>query len=120
MSWAYLGCVLFSTAGMALLDWRHRLFWFADWRRAAVVHGIGLAAFLLWDAAGILFGVFARGDSPYMTGIEVAPELPIEEVFFLIFLCWLTMNLYTGLARLLRHLGRANGATGAHETRRTA
>lgn len=102
LSWVYLGCLLVSLGGMALLDWRHRLFWFADWRRAAMVHGIGLAAFLAWDGLGIAFGVFARGDSPYMTGIELAPELPLEEVFFLGFLCWLTMNLYAGTARLLR------------------
>lgn len=102
MSWAYLGCLLFSLAGMAILDRRHRLFWFADPKRAAVVHGIGLAAFLVWDGAGILTGIFHRGDSPYMIGIDLAPELPLEEVVFLTFLCWLTMNLYTGCSRILR------------------
>ncbi|MGW9826527.1 lycopene cyclase domain-containing protein [Brevibacterium pityocampae] len=108
MSWAYLACLLFSLAGMAILDLRHRLFWFADARRAAIVHGLGLAAFLAWDGLGILTGIFHRGDSPYMTGIDLAPELPLEELFFLVFLCWLTMNLYTGGARILRaRAGRA-------------
>ncbi|GAA1369294.1 lycopene cyclase domain-containing protein [Brevibacterium luteolum] len=104
MSFVYLGCLLFSIAGMALLDWRHQLFWFADCKRAAIVHGVGLATFLLWDAAGIVFGVFYRGDSPYMTGIELAPELPVEEVFFLFFLCWVTMVVFTRSMRILTHL----------------
>lgn len=29
-----------------------------------------------------------------MTGLLIAPELPIEEVFFLTLLSYLTMNLY--------------------------
>jgi hypothetical protein len=36
-----------------------------------------------------------------MTGVLLAPELPVEELLFLIFLCWLTMNVYTGAVRLL-------------------
>jgi lycopene cyclase domain-containing protein len=86
---------------MLMLDWRHRLFWFADARRAAIVHVVGIVAFLLWDAGGIALGVFFRGETPYMTGVLLAPELPVEELLFLIFLCWLTMNVYTGAVRLL-------------------
>lgn len=112
MSLLYLACLLVSLAGMALLDWRHRLFWFADWKRAALVHGAGLAMFLIWDAAGIAAGVFHRGDSPYMTGINLAPELPIEEIFFLFFLCWLTMVVFTGAMRILTRMRDADD-TGA-------
>lgn len=96
----YAACLLVSVVGMAILDWRYRLFWFHNWRMAAAVHGIGLGVFLLWDVSGIAFGIFARGNSPYMTGIEIVPELPVEEVAFLIFLCWLTMNTYSGINRL--------------------
>ena len=98
---AYAACLLFSLFGMLMLDWRHRLFWFADARRAAIVHVVGVAAFLLWDAGGIALGVFFRGETPYMTGVLLAPELPVEELLFLIFLYWLTMNVYTGAVRLL-------------------
>lgn len=41
MPFAYMGCLLFSMFGMLMLDRRHRLFWFADWRRAAIVHAAG-------------------------------------------------------------------------------
>jgi lycopene cyclase domain-containing protein len=108
---AYLACLLFSMFGMLMLDWRHRLFWFADPRRAAIVHSAGLATFLVWDAFGIGFGVFFRGETSYMTGLQLAPELPVEEVFFLTFLCWLTMNVYTGSRRLLEHRRARRGGT---------
>lgn len=101
---AYLGCLLFSLFGMLVLDARHRLFWFADWRSAAIVHSVGVAAFLLWDAAGIATGVFFRGQTEFMTGVLLAPELPLEELFFLIFLCWLTMNLWELVSRGLAEL----------------
>ena len=55
----------------------------------------------MWDAFGIGLGVFFRGETPFMTGVLLAPELPVEELLFLIFLCWLTMNVYTGAVRLL-------------------
>jgi hypothetical protein len=33
-----------------------------------------------------------------MTGIQLAPELPIEEVLFLTLLCYLTMDVHGWLA----------------------
>ena len=59
-----------------------------------------VGAFLLWDALGIVTGTFFRGESPYMTGVDLAPEMPLEEPVFLFFLTYLTLNLTTG-ARLL-------------------
>ena len=88
MSFLYLGALLLSLGGLALLDRRFRLaFWF-DPRRAALTVGIGVVAFLLWDGIGLLLGIFARGDSPHMTGLLLAPELPVEEAFFLALLCY--------------------------------
>ena len=104
VNFAYAACLLVSIAGMAILDWRYRLFWWADRRRAAIVHLGGFAVFVAWDVHGIAAGIFKRGDSPYMTGWNLAPHLPVEELLFLFFLCWLTMVLYTGSGRLLAHL----------------
>lgn len=99
----YLLAILVSTAGIALLDWRFRLaFWVARGRTLATV-AIGVVFFLAWDAAGILTGVFVKGDSPLYTGIVLAPELPLEEVFFLAFLCYLAL---VCAAAALRALGR--------------
>lgn len=118
---AYTACLLFSMVGMLVLDWRHRLFWFADWKRAAIVHTAGVAAFLVWDGFGIGLGVFFRGETPYMTGLLLAPELPVEELLFLTFLCWLTMNVYTGTRRiLLRRAAQVDEAQGDTAERDTA
>ncbi len=88
---AYLGALLVSLGGLALLDRAHRLAFWSDWRRSAWCVGIGVVGFLLWDGAGLLLGIFARGDSPHMTGLLLAPELPVEEAFFLTLLCYLAL-----------------------------
>jgi lycopene cyclase domain-containing protein len=60
---------------------------------------LGVLFFLAWDLSGIGLGIFFRGETPFMTGVVIAPELPIEEVFFLTLLCYLTMNLFGFLTR---------------------
>jgi len=99
MSLAYGAVLLVSLAGMVALDARYRLLLFADPRRGVAVLGAGVAFFVVWDLVGIGLGIFFRGQTPYMSGVLVAPELPVEELGFLTFLCYLTMNLYLGSAR---------------------
>jgi lycopene cyclase domain-containing protein len=101
MSYAYLAVLLFSAAGVLLLDARHRLFCWRSPGRAAAVLAIGTAFFLAWDLAGIGLGVFFHGTGQYMTGLMLAPELPLEELVFLLFLCELTMVLVLGAQRVL-------------------
>lgn len=101
MSFAYLGCLLTACAALLLLDRRFALVFWRDARRSGVVLSIGLVFFLAWDALGIVSGVFARGRSPFMTGVELAPELPLEEPVFLAFLCYLTLVLLFGGRALL-------------------
>ncbi|WP_199182395.1 lycopene cyclase domain-containing protein [Cryobacterium sp. Y11] len=93
MSYWYLLTLLIALSGMVLLDWRLRLFFWRSARRATLVLGLGVVFFLGWDLLGIGLGIFYRGDTALMTGVQLAPELPLEEPFFLIFLCYLTMNL---------------------------
>uniref|UniRef100_UPI0035E12F9C lycopene cyclase domain-containing protein n=1 Tax=Microbacterium sp. NPDC056234 TaxID=3345757 RepID=UPI0035E12F9C len=106
MGIVYLLALLVSLGCLLLVDRRFRLFFWRDTRSAVIVTLIGLAFFLLWDAAGISLGIFLRGDSPLATGILLAPELPIEEPVFLVFLVVCTMVLYTGAARVLEHRRR--------------
>lgn len=96
--WEYLGALVLSIVSAVLMDYRWKLFFWVDARRAAVVLGAGIVLFLLWDISGILSGVFFRGDSPGMTGLEIAPDFPPEELLFITFLCYMTMVLF-GLAR---------------------
>lgn len=95
----YLIALLIALTGMVVLDRRFSLFFWRDARRAAIVLGVGLVFFLAWDLAGVGGGIFFRGETPFMTGLQVAPEVPIEEVFFLALLCYLTMNVYGWFSR---------------------
>ena len=94
MTLLYLLALLVALTGMVVLDARFRLFFWRDSRRAAVVLAAGIAFFLAWDLAGVGGGIFFRGETAFMTGLQVAPEVPLEEVFFLALLCYLTMNVY--------------------------
>lgn len=97
----YLAVLVVLVACMLAVDRRFALFFWADARAAAVVSVVGVAFLLVWDLAGIASGIFLRGPGQIATGIELAPELPLEEPVFLLFLVLLTMVLYTGGVRLL-------------------
>ena len=97
-SLVYLLSLAFVLVCMALTDRRWKLFFWADARRAAIVFAAGFALFLVWDLVALQHELYERGRSELMTGIEVAPELPVEELFFVAFLPYLTMVLH-GLGR---------------------
>ncbi|WP_369371834.1 lycopene cyclase domain-containing protein [Promicromonospora sp. Populi] len=101
MSFGYLAALLVSATGVLVVDRKFRLFCWAAPARAAAVLAIGTAFFLAWDLAGIGLGIFFRGAGPYMTGLLLAPELPVEELVFLMFLCELTMVVVLGAQRLM-------------------
>ena len=97
----YLLAILVSAGGIAALDARFTL---AAWKRplrTAAAVAIGTAFFLLWDAVGITTGVFLKGDSSLFTGIDLAPELPLEELFFLAFLCYLGLVVWAAALRFV-------------------
>ncbi|PTL72818.1 lycopene cyclase domain-containing protein [Rathayibacter caricis DSM 15933] len=94
MGVVYLLALAVSISGMVVLDRRFGLFFWNDARRAAIVLPAGVVFFLIWDLFGIGLGVFFRGETPYMTGLQLAPELPVEEVLFLTLLCYLSMDVH--------------------------
>ncbi len=104
MGLLYLLGLLVALTGMVVLDRRFRLFFWRDARRARVVLPVGVVFFLVWDLLGIHLGIFFRGETSFMTGLQVAPELPVEELFFLTLLCYLTMNLMAGVPLLLSRM----------------
>jgi lycopene cyclase domain-containing protein len=106
VSLLYLAALLVSIAGMVVLDLRYRLFFARDRRRAAVVLAVGIVFFLAWDLAGIGLGIFFLGDADLVSGVLLAPELPLEEVFFLTLLCYVTMNAFGAAGRLLERRRR--------------
>jgi lycopene cyclase domain-containing protein len=89
----YLAGLVIALVGMTVLDARFRLFFWRGPARAAAVLAVGIAFFLVWDLAGIGLGIFHEGTTRYLVGIDVAPEVPIEELFFLALLGYVTMDL---------------------------
>ncbi|TFC02819.1 lycopene cyclase domain-containing protein [Cryobacterium adonitolivorans] len=101
MGFAYLLALLVSLTGMVVLDRRFGLFFWRAPPAAAVVLAVGVLFFLAWDLIGISAGIFYRGETGFMTGLQITAELPVEEVFFLTFLCYLFMNALQGARMLL-------------------
>jgi lycopene cyclase domain-containing protein len=98
-SYGYLIALVVSICGLVALDHRHKL---AIWvSPLATVFSVFLAVafFLAWDIVGIANGIFFRGITPFLSGVLLAPELPLEEVFFLILLSYNTLLFYAFFER---------------------
>ena len=100
MPGAYLIAILVSFVGVALLDRRFRLVTAHAPGLTVLTVLIGTAFFLAWDAVGIATGVFVKGGSPLLVGIDLAPHLPLEEPVFLAFLCYLALVVHAAALRL--------------------
>lgn len=99
MSGLYLLALVTSLACLALVDYRYQLALFWRRRRAIWTLVIGVGFFLIWDICGILLDIFFTGNSPYILRVFVAPDLPIEEFFFLTVLMYSTMIVYRWLEK---------------------
>ena len=95
----YLLALVVSLLGLVGLDRKHKLVFFRDWLSGAVSISVGVAFFLIWDLFGIANGIFFRGETVGLTGLLLAPELPIEEVLFLTLLCYSTLEVFLALGR---------------------
>ncbi len=76
MTFAYLAALLIALTGMVLLD---RRFPCSSGRTPAAPPSCSRSASCsssLWDLAGVGLGVFFRGETPFMTGIQIAPGDP--------------------------------------------
>jgi lycopene cyclase domain-containing protein len=94
VSLTYLGLLVLSLAGLGLLDWHRRLALFADPRRTLLAVAVAVAFFLVWDTVAIGLGIFARGEARYLTGVELWPEMTLEEPVFLVLLSYVTLLLW--------------------------
>lgn len=98
----YLAGLIFSLVGLGLLDWRFRTAFTVNKKAAAFAVIIPTIFFILWDVAGIAIGIFFRGDTSHLTGIVIAPEFPIEELFFLLLLNYTALTLFTTVTRVIK------------------
>lgn len=83
MTGLYLGAIILSLLGLALVDRRFKLVFFANARLASVTTALLVVFFSIWDAAGIANGIFFKGDSEVLVGFQFFHEYPLEELFFL-------------------------------------
>lgn len=99
MNFAYLAALLVSLAGVATIDWRLSLALRVQPLRTGITLFLSVLFFLMWDAFGISLGIFFKGQSPLLTGIVLAPELPLEEPMFLALLSYCALLLVLGWQR---------------------
>jgi lycopene cyclase domain-containing protein len=99
VSFLYLVGLILAIAGLALLDYRHKLA-FAKTARYFCIILVAVAFFLTWDYAGISLGIFFRGETSLLSGYLISEELPLEEVFFLILLSYNALLLLKAFIRL--------------------
>jgi lycopene cyclase domain-containing protein len=108
VSFLYLGALLIALVGIGLLDFRHKLAFFGGAAlRSSVIMVVSVSFFLVWDVVGIATGVFFRGGGPWMTGVLLGPELPLEELFFLMVLTYSTLVSYLWAGKALGARRRA-------------
>ncbi|MBM3210481.1 lycopene cyclase domain-containing protein [Candidatus Saccharibacteria bacterium] len=96
MSWLYLAGLIFSIAGLTVLDKRYKLALFFKPKRTVLVLAIMISVFVVWDILGIGFNIFYKGDSAYLSGIVLGPEFPLEELFFLLLLSYVSLLSFLG------------------------
>jgi lycopene cyclase domain-containing protein len=96
MMLAYLTSLIVSITGLATLDRRFKLaFWHNKKQTLLTLFG-AVAIFIVWDILGFLLGIFFHGNSPFSLPFTIAPEFPLEELFFLILLCYSALIIYRG------------------------
>ncbi|MEY4079323.1 MAG: hypothetical protein RIS80_1092 [Actinomycetota bacterium] len=111
MSFAYIGILTFSLLGLGAIDFRSRFALFVYPLRTVLTLVLGILFFLVWDVVGISLGIFFKGQTQLLTGVMLAPEVPLEEIFFLAVLCYTTLLTWIGLTR--RITARSASAIGA-------
>ncbi|MEN9989130.1 MAG: hypothetical protein RL508_109 [Actinomycetota bacterium] len=95
----YFFALLVSIGGMLTLDLKYKLALRPQPRRTLLTLLVGVALFIGWDLIGVANGVFFEGDSGLLLGIDLAPNLPLEEVFFLVLLNYTVLLGYLALER---------------------
>lgn len=98
-SFFYLFALLISILGLVGIDKRHSLALFRYPLPTLVSISVAVIIFLIWDVVGISLGIFFRGSTIFLSGLLLGPELPVEELFFLILLSYNTLLAYQFFAK---------------------
>lgn len=93
-AYSYLSALLAMIGLLVVVDWRFKLAFFYQWRRASKTIGLAVSMFIIWDLMGIGLHIFFSGHSAFVTGVKLLPNFPVEELFFLTAFCYLTLVLW--------------------------
>ena len=111
----YLAALLVSLAGLAHIDNRARLVFYAKGtsRFKFEFHSLritilAVAIFFIWDNLGIANGIFFKGVNNLLLGIDISEQMPVEEPVFLFLLVYCGQLAMAGFERL-RELGKFGG-----------
>ena len=96
--WYLLG-LCGAIACLMLIDYRYKLAFFYDKRRTITTLAAAIGLFIIWDILGIRLGIFFSGPSQLVLPVRLAPEFPLEELFFLLLLTYVTLVVYRFLHR---------------------
>lgn len=107
LSWpyTYLLILVLSLSGLGLADWRYKLVVFDNPRAALMSITLLSGFFLCWDVVGLWLDTFSTNQA-YVSGLYiVSPNLPIEEILFLVLLNYVTLICYQTFRRSgVRHV----------------
>ena len=78
---------------------------YRQFRRAAVAVLPVAVAFLIWDSIAIATGVWTYNPA-YVTGVDVPPNIPIEEVLFFVVIPLCGLLTYNAVSAILGRSGR--------------
>ena len=93
MKFMYLVFLIATIICLGLIDWRFKLAYFYDRKRTIKTLAVAILFFAVWDVIGIRLAIFFIGTTRYLTGVRVG-EFPIEELFFLMVLCYSALLAY--------------------------
>jgi len=94
MQWTYLIGLIIAIGGLVVLDRKFRLAFFHNFKRTAITLSFAVWLFITWDIFGIRLGIFFHGNSAYSLPNRIIPEFPIEELFFLFLLTYVSLLIY--------------------------
>jgi len=90
----YLIGLLVTIGCMVLIDYRFKLAFFHNAKQTALTLIVAIGLFIVWDVIGIRLGIFFHGGSELTLPIRLANEFPLEELFFLLLLTYVTLIVY--------------------------
>ncbi len=94
MMFLYLIGLIVAISCLVLIDYRYTLAFFYDRRRTIMTLMTAIGLFVIWDILGINLGIFFHGGSSFSLPFRLLPEFPIEELFFLLLLTYVTLIVY--------------------------